>query len=327
MDKELMKTKRLFYILGALGIFAALLIFTEAASAAVKDGLNMCAGVIIPSLFPFFAATNLINELGISKLVGNALSPLSAKLFGVSGQGATAFIIGVTGGYPLGAAYIAGLRRQQVISADEASRLLIFCNNSGPAFIIGAAGIGIFKSSPVGFFLYAVHILAALIWGVILNNGKSGDICYDSDVLEKKSVAEAVTTAIKKSAEATINICAFITAFSALNGILDATGLFSSIAGEVSYHTGAELSWCRALLAGFLELGNGIGSMYGLSISPLNLALASVILSWGGLSVHFQTFSMVSGTDIKTARYMVGRFLIALTSGALALLGGAAIFS
>ena len=80
-------------------------------------------------------------------------------------------------------------------------------------------------------------------------------------------------------------------------------------------------------MAGFLELGNGIGSMYGLSISPLNLALASVILSWGGLSVHFQTFSMVSGTDIKTARYMVGRFLIALTSGALALLGGAAIFS
>lgn len=322
-----MKTKRLFYIFGALGIFAALLIFPDAASTAVKDGLNMCAGVIIPSLFPFFAATNLINELGISRLAGNALSPLSAKLFGVSGQGATAFIIGVTGGYPLGAAYIAGLRRQQVISSDEASRLLIFCNNSGPAFIIGAAGIGIFKSSSVGFFLYAAHILAALIWGIILSSGSAGDIYYDADVLEEKSIPQSVTNAIKKSAEATINICAFITAFSALNGILDATGLFSSIAGEVSYHTGAELSWCRALLAGFLELGNGIGSMYGLSVSPINLALASLILSWGGLSVHFQTFSMISGTDIKTARYMIGRFLIALTSAALALLGGAVIFN
>ena len=140
MDKELMKTKRLFYISAALGLFTALLIFPLAASAAVKDGLSMCVRVIIPSLFPFFAVTNLLNELGVSKLAGNALSPLSSKLFGVSGQGAAAFIIGVTGGYPLGASYIAGLRRQQLISSDEASRLLIFCNNSGPAFIIGAAG-------------------------------------------------------------------------------------------------------------------------------------------------------------------------------------------
>lgn len=326
MDKELMKTKRFFYISAAICIFAALLIFPQAASDAVKDGLSMCAGVIIPSLFPFFAATNLINELGISKLVGSAMSPLSSKLFGVSGQSAAAFIIGVTGGYPLGAAYIAGLRRQQLISSEEASRLLIFCNNSGPAFIIGAAGIGIFKSSALGFFLYVVHISAALIWGIILSSGVRGDICYDSDLLSEKSVSDAVTAAIKKSAEATINICAFITAFSALNGILDAMGLFSSIAGSLSYATGAELSWCRALLAGILELGNGIGSMQGLTASPVNLALAAFILSWGGLSVHFQSFSMISGTDIKTARYMIGRFLIALTSAAMALLGGAVLY-
>lgn len=321
-----MKTKRFFYISGALGIFAALLIFPQAASEAVKDGLGMCVRVIIPSLFPFFAATNLINELGISRIAGSALSPLSSKLFGVSGQGAAAFIIGVTGGYPLGAAYIAGLRRQQLISSDEASRLLIFCNNSGPAFIIGAAGIGIFKSSSVGFFLYAAHILAALIWGIILSSGDSGDICYDSDLFSEKSISDAVTSAIKKSAEATVNICAFITAFSALNGIFEAMGLISSLSGSLSYATGAELSWCRALLAGIFELGNGIGSMEGLTAAPVNLALAAFILSWGGLSVHFQSFSMVSGTDIKTARYMIGRFLIALTSAALALLGGAAIY-
>ena len=178
----------------------------------------------------------------------------------------------------------------------------------------------------MGFFLYAVHILAALIWGVILSTGGSGDICYDDDVLAEKSVPDAVTNAIKKSAEATVNICAFITAFSALNGILDAMGLLSSVSGEMSRGTGAELSWCRALLAGILELGNGIGSMEGLSVSPINLALAAFILSWGGLSVHFQSFAMISGTDIKTARYMIGRFLIALTAAALALLGGAILY-
>ena len=66
--------------------------------------------------------------------------------------------------------------------------------------------------------------------------------------------------------------------------------------------------------------------MEGLSVSPINLALAALILSWGGLSVHFQSFAMISGTDIKTARYMIGRFLVALTAAALALLGGAILF-
>ena len=66
--------------------------------------------------------------------------------------------------------------------------------------------------------------------------------------------------------------------------------------------------------------------MTGLAISPINLALAAFILSWGGLSVHFQTFSMIAGTDIKTARYMIGRVLTALIAAALALLGAAVIF-
>ena len=149
--------KRFIRTFAAVGIFAALLIFPDAAADAVRSGLEMCAGVIIPSLFPFFIATNLINELGVSRLFANALTPFGAKVLGVSGHGVAAFIIGVTGGYPLGASYIAGLRKSSLIDGSEASRLLIFCNNSGPAFIIGAAGVGIFSSVTVGFFLYAVH--------------------------------------------------------------------------------------------------------------------------------------------------------------------------
>ena len=89
--------KKLLYIFASLGIFAALLIFPKAAAEAVKDGLIMCGQVIIPSLFPFFIATNLLNELGASKLISNALAPFGARL-GISGPGVAAFIIGGSGG-------------------------------------------------------------------------------------------------------------------------------------------------------------------------------------------------------------------------------------
>ncbi len=317
--------KKLLYICASLGIFAALLIFPAAAAAAVKDGLIMCIQVIIPSLFPFFITTNLLNELGASKLISSALAPFGAKL-GISGHGVSAFIIGVTGGYPLGAAYIARLRSQELISCGEASRLLVFCNNSGPAFIVGAAGIGVFSSAAVGFFLYAVHILAALSFGIMVCPKAPCDICYDEDIFSPVSFSGAITASVRRSADSVIGVCAFVVAFSALSGILDGMDITRVLAGELSYHSGAELGWCRALLSGILELGNGIGGMAGLDIRPLNIALAAFILSWGGLSVHFQTYAMISGTDIKTARYMIGRLMIAIIAASLALLGAAIFF-
>lgn len=317
--------KKLLYIFASLGIFAALLIFPKAAAEAVKDGLIMCGQVIIPSLFPFFIATNLLNELGASKLISNALAPFGARL-GISGHGVSAFIIGVTGGYPLGAAYTARLRSQGLISHEEASRLLIFCNNSGPAFIVGAAGIGVFSSAAVGFFLYAVHILSALSFGIMICPKAPCDICYDEDIFAPVSFSAAITASVRRSADSVIGVCAFVIAFSALNGVLDGMDITRILAGELSYRLGAELSWCRALLSGILELGNGIGGMSGLDIRPLNLALAAFILSWGGLSVHFQTLAMISGTDIKTARYMIGRLMIALMAASLSLLGTSIVF-
>ncbi len=317
--------KKLLYIFASLGIFAALLIFPKAAAEAVKDGLIMCGQVIIPSLFPFFIATNLLNELGASKLISNALAPFGARL-GISGHGVSAFIIGVTGGYPLGAAYTAQLRSQGLISREEASRLLVFCNNSGPAFIVGAAGIGVFSSAAVGFFLYAVHILSALSFGIMICPKAPCDICYDEDIFAPVSFSAAITASVRRSADSVIGVCAFVIAFSALNGVLDGMDITRILAGELSYRLGAELSWCRALLSGILELGNGIGGMAGLDIRPLNLALAAFILSWGGLSVHFQTLAMISGTDIKTARYMIGRLMIALMAASLSLLGTSIVF-
>ena len=84
--------KRLLQISAAVGIFTALLIFPQEAAESVKAALKMCAEVIIPSLFPFFAATNLINELGASKIFANALAPLGSRLLGLSGYAVTAFI-------------------------------------------------------------------------------------------------------------------------------------------------------------------------------------------------------------------------------------------
>ena len=136
-----------------LAVFAALcgLFVLAAASAqavaACRSGLALCVELILPSLFPFFVLSGLLSRLGLPAMLGERLSGFAEKAFRVSGAGCTALLLGLLGGYPLGAAYIAGLRESGAVGGEEAGHLLAFCNNSGPAFFLGALGTGVFGSA------------------------------------------------------------------------------------------------------------------------------------------------------------------------------------
>lgn len=320
--------KKSVSILAATLIFASLLIFPAKASSAAADSLSLCAKLIIPTLFPFFVATQLLSELGLADALGRLLSPVASRLFGVSGKGATAFIVGLSGGYPLGAAYIADMRKKEAVSASEASVLLTFCSNSGPAFIIGAVGIGVFSSSVVGLYLYCIHILSAMVGGIIFG-GKSLDRAAVPPADKKPrflGFAAALTNAVRSSASSILYVCGFVVTFSVFVELICSFGPFEACSTFLSGAFGCELHWGKALFVGLFELGNGVGAMSGLSLSAENLALAAFILGWGGLSVHFQTFALLNDTDIKTARYMIGRLLIALIAAILAYFGAFLIF-
>ena len=91
-------------LLTAAAAFAALLLNAAAAAQGCRDALSVCAGLIIPSLFPFFVLSALFNRLGLPGVLGRLFAPAAVRLYGISGAGASALLIGLTGGYPAGAA-------------------------------------------------------------------------------------------------------------------------------------------------------------------------------------------------------------------------------
>lgn len=306
-----------------LSLFAALcgLFVMIAASAqtvaACREGLRLCVELILPSLFPFFVLSALLGKLGLPALLGKRLAPLGQRLFHVSGAGCTAFFIGLMGGYPLGAAYLTELAESGQVSDREASRLLAFCNNSGPAFFVGALGAGVFGSVKIGLLLYGVHAAAALLTGLLFRGNGSAS---DSAVLPASplSLSKAIPEAVRQAVSASLNICGFVVCFAVFTGLLDANGLLSLLAGHLAVRTEQSLPWCRALLKGFFELGGGIGALRGLPPTPQNLALAAALMGWGGLSVHFQTLSLIADRDIKSAPHTAGRLMSAIWSFLLA---------
>ena len=298
-------------VAGSLCAMAALIFASDQVISSCRYALSLCCELIIPSLFPFFLISILMNRLGLPGMLGRLVAPLSRLVFGVSGAGGTAFVMGLCGGYPLGAAYIADMYECGGISRDEGERLLGFCNNSGPAFLVGAIGTGLFSSVKAGLFLYMTHILAAALTGLVLRAllGAETEPEWHVKGCSPAAFSLAFTETVKQAVVSVLNVCGYVICFTVLVGLLDADGFFSLIIGRLSWLSGAELHWMRAFLTGILELGSGVGQMQGLSLHPINLALAAFLVGWGGVSVHYQTMAQIAGTGLTGKYHFAGRLM------------------
>ncbi len=300
-----------------LALLALLLLTPSAASEGARSGISVCTGVIVPSLFPFLILSSLLSSIGMPEALASLAAPLFRTL-GLPPVSAAPFLLGLCGGYPVGAVSVAALVRSGAISPEDGSRMLPYCNNTGPGFIVGVAGGAVFASIRIGLFLYLCHVLSALTLALLF-----GRRCGRAELRRSAaaaSLAAAFPASVGAAAEALLSICAYVVFFSMLTAILRSAGLFSSAAALLALRCGTELRFCTAMLTGLLELGSGIAALRGAAASVQNLMLAAFLLGFGGLSVHAQTLSAVSGTDMKCARHFAGRILHGLLSAAYVLL-------
>lgn len=114
-----------------------MIIFSKSNLASSKSGLILWANSIVPSLLPFFVATELLSHTFIVPLFGKLLNGFMRPLFNVPGEGAFPLIMGIISGYPTGAKIVSDFYKNGVLSKQEAERLIAFTNNSGPLFIVG----------------------------------------------------------------------------------------------------------------------------------------------------------------------------------------------
>ncbi len=302
-----MKRSNFIALIPTLLLLLALTFASDGAVNGAKSALQTCAWVIIPCLFPFLTVSLLINRLGLPLWLGSKLQSPMALLFGVSGTGAGVFILGLLGGYPAGAAVIADLLERGDLEPKEAKKLLAFCNNSGPAFLIGAMGIGIFQSAAAGLLLYAVHILAAFITGLFLSGTEHPPMTVDKVFISSANLSTALPEAMKKAVPQILQICGYVIFFGAVCGCLDEMGILSHLCGTLALYTPLTLQQARGLCMGLLELGCGIGAMSGSPLTPASLTLCSLITGFGSLSVCFQTAGVLQGSGIGTSSHILGR--------------------
>lgn len=314
------KVQRFSSGLPALAAFFLLLIFPAGAAEGARQGLELCSRVIIPALFPLAVVSGLLIRLGVLSRAGGFLAPLTKKLFGTE-TGGGAFLLGLTGGYPLGSLTVSELYASGRIDRREALHLISFCDNSGPAFIVSAVGVGVFGSVKTGFFLYAVHGLAAILTGIILSKkptSNPGNLLIPPQ--PDLPFSSAFTQSVSAAALSAANICGFVVFFNVLTSLVESAGVLPALQEMLWVYLGLKPAFTKALAAGLLELGSALNAMSELTASAADLALTSFILGWGGLSVHAQSSGALNSAGLTATPRFFGKLLHGAISALLALL-------
>ena len=312
--------------LAALGLFAALLLRSGAARAGAAEGLRLWGEILVPSLLPFFAAAGLLQRMGLTERLGQLLSPALGRLFRLSGVGCGVFLLGLTGGYPMGAAAAAEAVETGRMGKEEAERLLFFSDNTGPAFAVGAVGTGVFHSASLGLVLWAVHAFTALLLGMWSGRGKTLPPFKERrGSVPALPFAGALTESVRSAVWALLGIGGNVVFFSSLLAVTGSLGFPAGAAAVLAARAGTDGTLLRALFTGALELSAGIGAMAGLPVSPSSLALGSFLLGWGGLCVHFQSLAVTAKAELDLKGRRRGKLLHGVLSAAVTY-GAAAIF-
>ena len=329
-----MKQQKFFYLtikrntipLVFLLFTICLVLFSKSNLSAAKSGLVLWANSVVPSLLPFFIATELLSNTNIIHIIGKILNKFMRPIFNVPGEGAYAFLIGIISGYPVGAKIVTNLRQDGICSKSEGERMLCFSNNSGPLFIIGTVGISLFGSSQTGFLLFFTHILACITVGIILGlfdrfkKNDNANKSISSKVLTKSAncnfsnLGEILGKSIHNAISTVTMIGGFVVLFSVIISILKTSnilGIFSNMLIPAFNLLHIPTSFISPFLTGILEITNGISLISGIHIKAItiNILFAAFLLGFGGISVLLQVLSITSKTDLSIKPYILGKFL------------------
>ena len=269
---------------------------------AVGEGLALCTGSVIPALFPFLCLSSLLMALGFGELAAGPLGGLMG-LYGLDGSASSALLLGLVGGYPVGARTAAELVEQGSLTKEEGERLLSFCNNASPAFVINVLGVGVFGSVRVGVWLWLIHLLSALLAGLLVGRpGRGGrrPASAGQRYLPVRAVhlPSALVGAVRSAMPAMAGVCAFVVfCYVMALPLRRLPGLPGTV------------------LTGLVEL---FSASVCLPPDPVGFVLAAGLAGWGGVSVHCQTLAVLGDSGLSAGRYLKGKAVQGLASAVLA---------
>lgn len=313
-----MKKQWIMALVG-IALLAALLVAPDEALAAAQRGVTLFAGTLLPSLFPFLVASQLIAQSGALSWTGQALGRVTPRLFGLPGNSALALCLSIASGYPAGARVVGELQAQGELTPRQARWASQLASHAGPAFIIGTLGTAMLGDSRLGFILWGCHVAAGLALNLALGafrRVRGGSPELKPPALAKPLHLSDILLGVGKTlviVGGTVVLFSVVLALLTHWGVMDV--LSRALAPALSC-LGISPHLSSALLSGMVEMTAGCQSAAA-SGAPLAqvMTVMAFLLGFGGLSIQAQSLSLMPGVSLlpflgyKTAQALVSAVL------------------
>lgn len=279
-------------VMASLFFIALLLKNPDISIQYVTRGLRLCCTAVIPTLFPFMVLSELLVRTGGGELMGRALAAPMRALFGLSGAGSCAFLLGAVCGFPVGTRAAVMLYDRGLLGRSEVERLISFCNYPSSAFMISATGAALWQNRQLGAAMYAsvlaAGVLAGIISGIPARRAAKNEGAVQTDMPHavRKPQPTALSDSVTAAAVSTLNVCAYVAFFSCV------VGCISHILARISPSRTVE-----AAIYSFFELTSGAAASAAVIPSRTGILMCTAAAGWSGLSVALQVFSVCSSSE------------------------------
>lgn len=295
-----------FGLLGA-GCIVLLLFYADGAVSAVQEGLALCGKTVIPALFPFMVASEILVGSGGAAAIGKLLSRPAGLLLGVPGAAACPVVLGALCGFPTGARTAAALYDTGALSAKQCTRLLTFINNPSSAYMISAVGASLLGSRRLGILLWGISLLCSLVTALVtrmlIPDKTEGKPPAEQPV---RIGADVFTGAISAATQSMLAVCAYVLFFSAVLGALQAALSRFSLPPAFT-----------ALLYGAIEMSGGIARAAQVGNTMQAAMLCAALSCWSGLSVMCQIMTVCRGRGFRFLPYVLAKLAQGVLAAAL----------
>lgn len=284
-----------------LAAACALLLFPAQAAQGAKNGVDYSLNILIPSLYPFMVLSVFIVKSGLSEKLGKVLEKPTQALFRLPGGAAASIVMSVVGGFPAGARSAAALAEAGLVTQEQAGRMMVFCVNAGPSFLITAVGVGFLHSARAGAVLFLSQLVSFLLMGILSSlfarpaqRGRA-----KPQPARRVGMAQALIDSAADAAYSTLMMCCLVILFAAgMNLIRSAVAvpLVSVVCSAVFEVTGGCADLAR---------------------TGAPLWVFALAVGWGGVCVHMQAYACLGGVKIRKGRFALCRLLQGLISAAV----------
>ena len=270
----------------------------------INKSISLFLESVFPSLFISLLISSLIIDLSINKFFGNILNKLFYKIFKINKESSFIFVLSFFIGSPSNAKYINDLFEKNIINEKEAVKLLIFSSFTNPIFIINTVGFIFLNNILYGYIIVITLLITNIVLGVINRNyyiskkEKNNNFLTSLKDLNKNinnvNIIDSLFKSFISTSKILINVFYIITISLLIINLI-------SIGQDNIFNT---------LLVGLLEITSGLKLLSESSINiDTKLLLSTIIISFGGLSIHAQIYSIFKKKKVNYIRFLIFKIL------------------